>query len=236
MDNKLKVESSSPPRLFKNLVFQELANIGKSLSDSVRLEILDITIQSPKSVERIASDTNQSIATTSHHLHVLKQSGLVDSLKSGRYVIYSATQMGKTIFSCLNEEAEKYTAKIQKAMKDFFAEPLEIVSPELLLKRVKTGEVSLIDVRPLDEFESGHIQGAISIPLPEIEERLNEIPKKKEIYAYCRGRFCVLSNEAVKILRKKGFKVNRFELGPNDLIEKGFNIKYIQTKKSKEKI
>lgn len=226
--------SSSPARMFKSFVFQELANIGKSLSDSVRLEILDITIQAPKSVESIAGDVSQSIATTSHHLHVLKQSGLVDSQKSGRYVIYFATKMGKAIFTILNQEAEKHTAKIQVAMKEFFTEPVETVSPELLLRRVKSGEVTLIDVRPTEEFESGHIQGAISIPLPEIENRLSEIPKRKEIYAYCRGRFCVMSKEAVMILRKKGFKVNRFDLGPNDLQEQGYKIKSIQTNLPKE--
>jgi len=210
---------------FKSLVYARLAEVAKALSDPGRLEILDMVLQAPKPVEQLVADTKMTFAMVSHHLQILKRADLVNSTKEGRYVVYSQTTFGRDMFAHLCSTGETHIAEIQMAMQDFFGrDNIESLDERELIKKVRDGEILLIDVRPEKEYEAGHIPGAISIPLKELEKKLKSLPHSREIFAYCRGRYCVLSTEATKVLRKKGYRVSRLNRGPLDFLAKGISL------------
>ncbi len=206
---------------FKKTIYQELARVGKCLSDPARLEILDMALQAPKHVEQLCIETKRSMATVSHHLQILKQAGLLVSVRHGRFIAYTGTPLGRALFTRLCAEAEQSVAAIKVAAQDFFATEAEPVDGRELLKRAQRGEILLVDVRPENEFEAGHLPGAISVPIREICGKLRKLPKNKEIFAYCRGRYCVLSEEATALLGKQGYRAHRLEKGPLDFQEAG---------------
>lgn len=206
---------------FKRIIYQELARVGKCLSDPARLEILDMALQAPKHVEQLCLETRRSMATVSHHLQILKQAGLLVAVRQGRFIAYTGTPLGRALFAKLCAEAQQSVAAIKLAMQDFFAAESEPVDERSMLQRARRGEVLLIDVRPESEFLAGHLPGAISVPLREIRGKLRKLPKNKEIFAYCRGRYCVLSEEAAEILAKQGYRVHRLEKGPLDFQAQG---------------
>ncbi len=210
---------------FKSLVYARLAQVAKCLGDPGRLELLDMVLQAPKSVEQLAGETKMTVATVSHHLQILKQAGVVTSRKDGRYVVYSQTTLGRDLFTHLCAAGETHIAEIRMAMQDFFGrDDIESFDERELIRRVRDGEILLIDVRPEGEYAAGHIPGAISIPLKEIEKKLKSLPRSKDIFAYCRGRYCVLSAEAAKALRRKGYRVSRLNRGPLDFQAKGITL------------
>ena len=201
-------------RTFKDSTYTQLARIGKAIASPKRLEILDILIQGPKTVETIARETGMSVANTSQHLQTLLEARLVVFQKQGIYSHYRLAD--KTVVNfilSLQLLAEQRIAEIQKLREELYTnkDNMEQVKMAELVERMKADKVTLIDVRPKEEYEIMHIPGANSIPLDELEKHLPFLPLNQEIVAYCRGRYCVLSVEAVEVLRAHGFKAVRLE-------------------------
>jgi rhodanese-related sulfurtransferase/predicted transcriptional regulator len=203
-------------REFKDFVFQEIAVMAQAFSSPKRLEIMDILAQSERSVETLAREVSMTIANTSRHLQILKNAGMVRSRKQGVSVIYAiADEHVMAGWKALQALAEKRRAAIKEVAKSFFAErgDLEPLSIAELQHRFNNKEILLLDVRPVEEYENGHLPGAVSLPLLELKSGLEKLAKRREIVAYCRGRYCVLAAEAVAILRKAGYRALRLEDG-----------------------
>jgi rhodanese-related sulfurtransferase len=206
----------SPYPRFKTAIYEQIARIGKATSSPARLELLDVLSQGPRTVEAIATQIGQSVANTSHHLQVLRATRLVEAEKTGTYVTYRLADPLVVAFVLqLRTLAQARLAEIDRLSQDYLAqrEALEAVDDGELLRRVKAGAVTVLDVRPLEEFEAGHIPGALSIPLAQLKKRLGDLPRGREVVAYCRGPYCVMALDAVEILRKKGFRAHRLEHG-----------------------
>ena len=203
-------------REFKDAIYGELARIGKAAASPKRLELLDLLGQGPRSVEALAEETGQSVANVSQHLQVLRAARLVDAKKVGLYVNYRLADEGVAkFFLAVRELAESRTDEIARVTRTFFDErdALEPVDRSALIERVRSGEVTVLDVRPAEEFHAGHIPGAVSIPVADLKRRLASLPKYREVVAYCRGPYCVFAVDAVKVLRENGFKAVRMDEG-----------------------
>jgi rhodanese-related sulfurtransferase/DNA-binding transcriptional ArsR family regulator len=214
-------------RCHKNALYEQLARVGKALAAPRRLELLDLLGQAPRTVEGLAQQTGMSIANTSQHLQVLRAAGLVESEKDGLFVTYRlASDDVARLTLGLRSLAESRLADMERVKKQFFAtdDGIDAVGGKELLARARRGEVVLLDVRPAEEFEAGHFAGAISIPHHELKRRLAELPKRREIVAYCRGPYCVFAVEAVKLLRARGFKAARIEDGVAEWRARGLPI------------
>ncbi|MHB9025403.1 MAG: ArsR/SmtB family transcription factor [Armatimonadota bacterium] len=219
--------SISPNRQFKDAIYEQFARIGKALAHPHRLELLDLLQQAERTVETLARETGLSIASTSQHLQTLKAARLVEAEKHGLYVTYRiADPLVHDLLYTVRVLAEHRLAEIEQTTRRFLAgrEGMESVDTEKLLERVKAGEVTVLDVRPPEEFQAGHVPGALSVPLRELERRLAELPRDQEIVAYCRGPYCVLSIQAVELLRARGFKALRLEDSVYDLQTRGLPI------------
>lgn len=219
--------SDGSQREFKNAIYEQLARIGKAVSSPRRLELLDLLRQAPRTVEELAKQSGQSIANTSHHLLELRSHGLVQSEKNGLYVTYRiANEEVSKFFSSLRLLAESQLAEIDRITGSFFAdrESVETVDRQALLERVRKGSVTVLDVRPREEYDAAHLRGAISVPLPELRRRLKKLPRNREIVAYCRGAYCLMATEAVELLRQKGYRAIRLEFGVPEWREQGFPI------------
>ena len=224
-----------PNRRFKNDIYEQISRIGKALSSPKRLELLDLICQGPKSVELLARESSLSIANASRHLHILRGAGLVESRKEGLYVIYQvADPEVSEFFRSLRLLAGKRLADIEQITRRFFSvrEGLEAVDRAELIERVRRKSVTVIDVRPVEEYSAGHIPGAISVPLTELEARLTEFPRDREIVAYCRGPFCVLAIQAVEALRAKGYSAVRLEDGVADWRARGYRVAVARSAKA----
>jgi rhodanese-related sulfurtransferase len=201
--------------IFKTAIYEQIARIGKATASPGRLELLDLLAQGPRTVEALAGQIGQSVANASHHLQVLRRARMVEAEKSGVYVTYRlADHVGDFILQ-LRTLAHSRLAEIERVSRDFLERrgAMEAVGDDELLRRVRSGDVTVIDVRPSEEFEAGHIPKAISLPLAELRKRLRELPKNREIVAYCRGPYCVMALDAVDVLREKGFRAHRMEHG-----------------------
>lgn len=214
-------------RHFKDAIYDQFARIGKALSSPRRLELLDLLSQGPKTVESLANSANMSVANTSRHLQVLRSARLVENEKRGVQVIYRlADETVGEFFLALRDLAEHRLTEIESITRDFLRDKgqLEPVDQDQLLQRAQEGAVTLLDVRPEDEFQSGHLPGAISVPLSNLRETLKELPGDREIVAYCRGPYCVLAVEAVQTLRSAGFQAVRLEEGVADWKSRGLSV------------
>lgn len=214
-------------RRFKNDVYGQLARIGKALASPKRLELLDLICQAERAVEQLASETGMSVANTSQHLRALHEAHLVEARKRGRYVLYGlADAVVSDFYRSFRLLAEDRLAEIELIRERFFApgQELTAIDRETLLRRVKQGEVVVIDVRPANEYRSAHIPQALSIPLRELGQRLAELPRKKIIVAYCRGPYCVLAAEAVQLLSRHGFRAYRLEDSVSDWRARGLPV------------
>lgn len=203
-------------REFKELIFEQFAKIAAAFASPKRLEIIDVLAQGERDVESLARQVSMSIPNTSRHLQVLKNARLVRSRRRGVQIFYRlADAEVLNYWKGLQSLAEKRNAEIKEIARMFFEErdELEPIGIEELWKRLERGGVVLLDVRPLEEYRSGHISGAVSIPLSELRERLTEIPADRQVVAYCRGPYCVLSAEAMTILREAGFQALRMREG-----------------------
>ena len=217
----------TPHRHFKDTIYEQFARVGKAISAPKRLELLDLLSQGPRTVEGLAEQAAISVANASQHLQVLRGARLVVTEKKGLYVEYRlAGDDVSGFFLALRELAESRLAEINQVTRDYFEErgAMEAIQGDELLRRVRSGEVTVLDVRPLEEYRAGHIPGAISIPVGELKARLKELPKGAEVVAYCRGPYCVMAVEAVDLLRKKGFKVQRMEQGIVEWRARGWRV------------
>ncbi|MEX0697202.1 MAG: metalloregulator ArsR/SmtB family transcription factor [Dongiaceae bacterium] len=200
----------------KHALFAQFARVAKTLGHANRLEILEHLGQGERSVEALAERAGLSISSTSQHLQLLRRAGLVASRRDGKFVLYRlADEAVVGLLGSLRRVAESSLAEVDRIVRGYFDERdgMEPVSREDLLARARAGSVTVLDVRPADEFAAGHLPGAINIPLRELEGRLADLDPAKEIIAYCRGAYCVLSYEAVATLRARGLNVRRLEDG-----------------------
>jgi rhodanese-related sulfurtransferase/DNA-binding transcriptional ArsR family regulator len=200
----------------KRDIYASLARVGTALSSGTRLEFLELLAQGERSVDQLATLTGASFANTSQHLQKLRQAGLIVGRKEGQYVYYRlAGDEVVKLLAALGEVGETYVAEVERIVRLYFAakDNLEPVPAKELLDRARKGLVTVLDVRPPEEYAAGHLPGAINIPVQQLEKRLSELPKRKEVVAYCRGPYCLMSYDAVQLLRKKGLKARRLEAG-----------------------
>jgi rhodanese-related sulfurtransferase len=218
---------ASRNRRFKTAIYEQFARIGKAISNPSRLELLDLLCQGPRTVEALAKEAGLGLANTSQHLKALRAARLVEAEKAGLYVTYRlADEQVCQFFRSLRSLAETRLAEIREITREFFADRkgLEPVDREALLTKVREGAVTVLDVRPAEEYRSGHIPGALSVPLDELERRLSDLPRDRDIVAYCRGPYCVLAVEAVDLLRARGFSAFRLEQGVQDWRAEGLPV------------
>jgi len=200
----------------KSLLFAEFARVSKALASGNRLELLEFLAQGERSVDTLAKLSGLSVANTSQHLRVLRHAGLVAARKEGLFVYYSVSGGGVIrLLAALQEVAQNNVAEVTQLVNTYLTskDSLEPVSVDDLADRMRSGLVTIVDVRPQEEYAAGHLPGAIHVPLADIEKNLDALPRDREIVAYCRGPFCVLSFEAVAQLRKHGFSARRLETG-----------------------
>ncbi len=200
----------------KQALYGEFANVARAIGHPHRLEILEHLAQGERGVDALSERIGLAIANTSQHLQRLRRAGLAVSRRDGKFIFYRlADDTVLTLLSSLRRVAERNIAEVDRIVRGYFAgrDNMEAVSRGELFERMRAGLVTVLDVRPADEFASGHLPGALNIPLNELTARLAEFDPRQEIVAYCRGAYCVLSFEAVAALRARGFKVRRLEDG-----------------------
>lgn len=216
-----------PHRQFKDAIYEQFARLGKAISAPKRIELLDLLCQGPRTVEALAEQAAISIANASQHLKTLRAARLVEAEKQGLYVEYRlANDEVARFMVALRGLAEDRLAEVDRITRDYFEArgALEAVESKELLRRVRKGEVTVLDVRPAEEYCAGHIPGALSIPVGELKNRLGELPTTREIVAYCRGPYCVMALDAVELLRNKGFTAHRMEQGIADWRARGWRV------------
>jgi rhodanese-related sulfurtransferase len=211
----------------KKVVYEQLARIGKAIASPPRLELLDLLCQGPRSVEALARESGLAVANCSQHLRVLHRARLVEAEKEGLFVTYRLGDLAVCeFFRSLRVLGEQRLAEIELLLSQFRDERelLEPVEMNSLLRRIRRGEVTVLDVRPPEEYHAGHIPGAVCLPLKDLKSHLSKLPRDQEIVAYCRGPYCVLAKEAVGFLRAKGFNARRMESGIPDWRAQGLPV------------
>ncbi len=200
----------------KSALFAGFAEVAKALGHGQRLEILELLAQGERSVEALAERIGLPIANVSQHLRLMRRTGLLTSRREGKRVLYRLSDPSVLdLMAALRRVAERNFAEVRDVIGSYFhrCDALEAVSRKELVQRMKDGIVTVLDVRPQDEYAAGHLPDAVNIPLRELTRRLRELPKGREIVAYCRGPYCVLAFEAVALLRDRGFKIRRLQDG-----------------------
>lgn len=200
----------------KKRLYEHFARVAKAMASPGRLELMEALAQGERGVEALARASGMSIANTSHHLQTLRDAGLVVSRKQGLQVIYRLSDdQIPAVLAGIRHVAERQCAEVERIVRDNFASGDELtpVKRAELLKLVRSGQAIILDVRPEEEFEAGHIEGAVNVPMDKLPRLLSKFPKEQEIVAYCRGPYCLFAAEAVKQLRKKGYRARRLEDG-----------------------
>jgi rhodanese-related sulfurtransferase/biotin operon repressor len=200
----------------KRDVYESLARIGAALSSAVRLELLELLAQGERSVDELARLTGATVANASQHLQKLKQAGLIVGRKDAQFVRYRlAGDAVVALFDALGVAGQAYLADVDRIVRLYYTakDDLEPVLAREVLDRARKGLVTVLDVRPPEEFAAGHVAGAVNIPIHELAKRLSELPKRREVVAYCRGPYCLMSFDAVQLLRRKGLKARRLKDG-----------------------
>jgi rhodanese-related sulfurtransferase len=203
-------------RELKDPLYAHFARIGHAVASPVRIELLDLLAQGEKTVERLAEQSGAAIKNASAHLRVLRQARLVETRRAGTYVYYRLADGDVSRFvRDLQQLGRRRLAEVEYVARQYIdgRDALAPVTLAELRKLVREGGVTVVDVRPGDEYAAGHIPGAVSIPVPELKRRLRELPKRRQVIAYCRGPYCVFALEAVTMLRKNGFDARRSEEG-----------------------
>jgi len=214
---------------FKHDLFNQFARVAKAMANGYRLELLEFLAQGERSVDSLAKVSGLTVANTSQHLQQLKQAGLVNNRKDGHKVFYGLSgQDVPALFALMREVAERNLAEVDRLVNDYLKikDDLEPLPASQLLDRVRDGLVTVLDVRPAEEYAAGHLPGAINIPLAELEKHLDELKPSKEVVAYCRGPHCVLAFDAVARLRKNGVQAIRFDGGLPEWKLEGLPIEY----------
>ena len=214
-------------REIKDQLFEEFARIGRAISSPKRLELLDLIAQGEKTVERLSEQTEMGAKNTSAHLRQLRQARLVETRKAGRYVYYRLAD--ESVIRFLRELqglARSHLAEADRLIRLHYERPedLEPVAAGELLRRIRSEDVVVLDVRPEDEYRSGHIPDAISVPIEDLERLLEDLPQDREIVAYCRGPYCTYASEAVERLIERGFRARRLDEGLPDWRARGLPV------------
>jgi rhodanese-related sulfurtransferase/predicted transcriptional regulator len=200
----------------KAALFDALASVAQALGSGRRAQIVDVLAQGERSVEEIATEISQSVANTSQHLRLLARSGLVRSRREGTHVFYrlASDRVGE-LWTAVRDVAAGHVAEVSGLAEEYMGErhDVEQLSASELHERLAHGRVVVLDVRPEEEYRAGHIAGARSVPLPDLEAVASELPRRKEIVAYCRGPYCVYADDAVRLLRKRGLNARRLDVG-----------------------
>ncbi len=215
------------PKTYIDALYGQFARIGKATASPRRLMLLEVLSQGPRTVETLAKETGQSVANTSQHLQLLRGARLVEAKRDGLHVVYSTA--GDEVVSflrVLRRLADSRLAEVEQVRREYFdgRDTMEQIDGAALIERVRNGEVTVLDVRPREEFEAGHLPGAVSIPLQNLEEGLGSLERDRDVVAYCRGPYCVLAVEAIETLRAHGFTAFRLEDGVEELRAKGFTL------------
>jgi rhodanese-related sulfurtransferase len=201
-------------RADKTALFDAIAIMGKAFSSSTRLELLDLLAQAPRTVDELARASGQSNANTSQHLQALHAAGMVSRHREGTSVRYSiAGDEALALWLAIRNASVAQLGEVERAARDYLGGDVETIGRDELVARLSRGDVVLVDVRPREEFDAGHIEGAQSIPIDELEQRLAELPGDRELVAYCRGPFCAYAHEAVRQLRSAGRDAKRLDVG-----------------------
>jgi len=206
-------------RTFKNQLYEQFARIGKALASPHRLELLDVLAQCERTVEALAQETGMSVANASQHLQVLRSARLVETRREGTSIYYRlASESVSMLWLSLRAVGEAHLAEIDRVVEAFLQDRAQWqpITAEALLEELRSDRVILLDVRPAEEYEAGHLPQALSIPVAELEARLSEVPLDREIVAYCRGPYCIFADEAVTLLRARGYRARRLEEGVAD--------------------
>lgn len=196
-------------RTVKDSLYEQVARVGKALASPKRLELLELLCQGEKAVETLATDAEISVKLASAHLRELRLARLVETRKDGKYVLYRLADRGVAdLWVTLREQAEERLVELQVAVASVVESPAELqpMDRKTILKRARSGEVLILDVRPEEEFAAGHLPHAHSVPVNDLKKRLAEIPKDVPVVAYCRGPFCFMAKDAVKLLRSRGYQ------------------------------
>ena len=198
----------------KDALFEAIAVMGKAFASPRRLELVDLLAQAPRTVDELARTSGQSAANTSQHLQALHAAGIVTRTREGTSVRYAlAGDEVLSLWLALREVSVARLAEVERAAREYLGGDVDAIGRDELVARMRSGDVVLVDVRPSEEFEAGHIEGARSIPLEELEGRLGELPANREVVAYCRGPLCAFAPEAVRRLRADGRDARRLEEG-----------------------
>ena len=203
-------------RQFKDRLYGQFARLGKALASPQRLELLDLLTQSERTVESLAAEIGSSTANTSQHLQALRRASLVDTRKDGLFVYYRLADASVVqLCAALRTVAEQQYADLDRLVRDHFGDRSdpEPVQMDELLRRARKGDVVILDTRPAREYAAGHIAGAISVPIDDLQSRLRNLPKSKSFVAYCRGPYCIYADQAVERLRASGRRANRMATG-----------------------
>ena len=198
----------------KTALFEAIALMGKAFASPRRLELLDLLAQAPRTVDELARASEQSMANTSQHLQALHAAGMVTRTREGTSVRYAlAGTEALTVWLALRDASVARLAEVERAARDYLGDEVETIDRTELIERLRRGDVVLVDVRPAEEFEAGHIEGARSIPIAELQDRLADLPADREVVAYCRGPFCAYAHQAVRTLQAAGRAARRMEEG-----------------------
>jgi rhodanese-related sulfurtransferase len=204
-------------RAAKDALFEALASVAKALGNGHRAEIIDVLVQGERSVEDLASEIGQSVANTSHHLRSLASAGVLTTRRDGTRVFYRiASDRVAELWAAMRDVAAAHVADLDRLARAYLGtnrSEVEEVRRKELEGRLRAGDIIVLDVRPAAEYEAGHIRGARSIPIAELRRHIRSLPNDVEIVAYCRGPYCVFANDAVKQLRKRGYRASRLEDG-----------------------
>lgn len=212
----------------KETLLEQFAAVAKAVGHPHRFSLLEHLAQGERTVETLADRAGLSIANVSQHLQTMRRAGLLAARREGKFVVYSlADGSVLDLMHAVHAVAERNSAQVEGVVRGYFHErdAMEPVSRAELRKRMREGLVTVLDVRPADEFALGHVPGAINIPVSQLGRRFAELPKKREVVAYCRGSFCVMAFEAVALLREHGFKCRRLEEGMPEWREAGLPIR-----------
>src|SRR5581483_3089403 len=201
-------------RAEKEALYEAIALMGKAFASPVRLELLDLLAQAPRTVDELARAGGQSTANTSQHLQALHAAGMVSRAREGTSVRYSlAGDEALRLWLALRDASISQLAEVERAARDYLGDEVDAIGRDELIARLRAGDVVLVDVRPSEEFAAGHIEGARSIPIDELEDRLAELPADREVVAYCRGPFCAYAHQAVRQIQASGRQARRLQEG-----------------------
>jgi rhodanese-related sulfurtransferase len=221
------MSAQKPSHAAKQRIYEQFARVSKALAAPARLELLDLLSQGERSVDALARATELSVANASQHLQVLAAARLIESRRDGQRVLYRiADPSVETLWHALRQTAEARLAELDEVAREYLIgrDDFEPIERAELVRRLRAGTVTLIDVRPVEEYEQAHIEGAVSVPLDELPRWARSAPKKKQVVAYCRGPYCVYALQAVDALRKKGIDAVRAEDGVSEWREAGLPI------------